>query len=81
MRVRKRAIRSKIAVTDQEVTDFFNANRARFNFAEEAYRIAQIVVTPVRDPRPANRTGDDATTPQAAAASCPRSDHRWLVDR
>ena len=61
-------IRSKIAVTDQEVADFFNANRARFNFAEEAYRIAQIVVTPVREARLANRTGDDASTPQAAAA-------------
>ena len=44
---------SKIAVTDQEVTDFFNANRAQFNVAEEAYHIAQIVVTPVA--RPASR--------------------------
>jgi peptidyl-prolyl cis-trans isomerase SurA len=59
---------SKIAVTDQEITDFFNANRAQFNVAEEAYRIAQIVVTPVRDAQRANRTGDDAATPQAAAA-------------
>jgi peptidyl-prolyl cis-trans isomerase SurA len=66
--VMERQVRSKIAVTDQEVTDFFNANRARFNFAEDAYRVAQIVVTPVRDPRVANRTGDDATTPQAASA-------------
>ena len=47
---------SKIAVTDQEVTDFFNANRAQFNMAEEAYHLAQIVVTPVRDPQMANGT-------------------------
>ena len=67
-KVIERQVGSKIAVTDQEITDFFNANRARFNFAEEAYRIAQIVVTPVRDPQLANRTADDATTPQAAAA-------------
>jgi peptidyl-prolyl cis-trans isomerase SurA len=67
-KVMERQVGSKIAVTDQEVTDFFNANRARFNIAEEGYRIAQIVVTPVREPRLANRTGDDATTPQAAAA-------------
>ena len=59
---------SKIAVTDQEVTDFFNANRAQFNVAEESYHIAQIVVTPVRDAQIANGTGDDAATPQAAAA-------------
>jgi len=59
---------SKIAVTDQEVADFFNANHAQFNVAEESYHIAQIVVTPTRDAQVANGTGDDATTPQAAAA-------------
>ena len=59
---------SKLAVTDQEVNDFFNANRAQFNIPEEAYHLAQIVVTPVRDQQLANRTGDDATTPQAADA-------------
>lgn len=59
---------SKIAVTDKEVTDFFAANRAQFNVAEEAYHIAQIVVTPMREPQLANGTGDDAATPQAAAA-------------
>ena len=61
-------IGSKIAVSDQDITDFFNANRAQFNVAEESYHIAQIVVTPVSDPQVANGTGDDATTPQAAAA-------------
>jgi peptidyl-prolyl cis-trans isomerase SurA len=58
---------SKITVTAQEVSDFFLANRSQFNLAEEAYHLAQIVVTPVRDAQVANRTGDDATTPQAAA--------------
>src|SRR5262249_19564402 len=53
---------------DKEIADFFNANRAQFNVAEEAYHIAQIVVTPVREPQVGNATGDDATTPQAAAA-------------
>jgi peptidyl-prolyl cis-trans isomerase SurA len=67
-KVIEQEVGSKIAVTDQEVTDFFNANRAQFNVAEEAYHIAQIVVTPVRDPQLANGTGDDAATPQAAAA-------------
>jgi peptidyl-prolyl cis-trans isomerase SurA len=59
---------SKIAVTDQEVTDFFNANREQFNITEESYHIAQIVITPVREAQPANRTGSDAATPQEAAA-------------
>jgi len=67
-KVVEREVGSKIAISDQEITDFFNANRAAFNIAEDAYRVAQIVVTPVREPQLANRSGDDATTPQAAAA-------------
>jgi peptidyl-prolyl cis-trans isomerase SurA len=67
---------SKIAVTEKEITDFFAANRAQFNVAEESYHIAQIVVTPVRDPQLANGTGDDAATPQAAAAKV-----RMLMER
>lgn len=60
-------VQSKITVTDQEVTAFFDANRARFNFPEEAFHIAQIIITPVREPQQTNRTGDDAASPQAAA--------------
>jgi len=59
---------ANVAVTDQEVNDFFNANRAQFNIPEEAYHLAQIIVTPVREQQVTNRTGDDATSPQAAAA-------------
>jgi peptidyl-prolyl cis-trans isomerase SurA len=58
---------SKIAVSDQEVTDFYNANRAQFTVPEESYRLAQIVVTPERSAQPTNRTGNDATTAQEAA--------------
>jgi peptidyl-prolyl cis-trans isomerase SurA len=67
---------SKIAVSDKEITDFFTANRAQFNLPEEAYHIAQIVITPVREPQIANQRGDDATTPQAAAAKA-----QMLVER
>ena len=58
---------AKIVVSDQDVTDFFTANKAQFNRPEEAYHIAQIVVTPVRE-QVNNRTGDDAGTPQEATA-------------
>jgi peptidyl-prolyl cis-trans isomerase SurA len=59
---------AKVTVSDQEIADFFNANRAQFNIPEEAYHIAQLVVTPVREQQQTNRRGDDATTPEAAAA-------------
>jgi peptidyl-prolyl cis-trans isomerase SurA len=66
-KVLEREVTSKITVTDQQVTDFFNANRTQFNLPEDAFHLAQIVVTPARDQQITNRTGDDATTPQAAA--------------
>src|SRR5688572_25077610 len=69
-------IAPKIAISDKELNDFFNANRAQFNIAEESYHIAQIVITPVRDAQIANGTGDDASTPQAAVAKV-----RMLMER
>ena len=66
-KVIEREVTSKVAVSDQQITDFFNANRAQFNLPEDAFHLAQIVVTPVRDQQITNRTGDDATTPQQAA--------------
>jgi peptidyl-prolyl cis-trans isomerase SurA len=67
-KVIEQEVGSKIAVSDTEINDFFTANRAQFNVAEESYHIAQIVITPVRDPQITNGTGDDAITPQAAVA-------------
>jgi peptidyl-prolyl cis-trans isomerase SurA len=58
----------KVTVSDKDVTDFFNANRAQFNLPEESYHLAQIVITPAREAQITNGTGDDATTPQAANA-------------
>jgi peptidyl-prolyl cis-trans isomerase SurA len=72
----EREVAAKVTVTDQEVTAFFDANRAQFNRTEDAYRIAQIVITPIRDARIANRTGNDAATPQEAAAKV-----RMVMDR
>ena len=57
---------SKISITDQDVSDFYNQNRAQFNVAETQYRIAQIVVTPHKDPEIRNRKNDDATTDDEA---------------
>ena len=51
------------------MNDFYNTNRAQFTIPEESYRLAQIVITPERAQQPANRTGTDATTPQAATVT------------
>jgi peptidyl-prolyl cis-trans isomerase SurA len=75
-KVVEQEVGSKITVTDQEVNGFFDANRADFNVAEEAYHIAQIVITPVREAQITNQSGDDAATPQAAVAKV-----RLLMER
>ena len=56
-----REVAAKISITDQEVTDFYNANHNQFNVAEPQFRIFQIVITPRKDPQIRNRKNDDAT--------------------
>ncbi len=65
-----REVVSKISITDQDVTNFYNQNKAQFNVAEKNYRIAQILVTPRRDPQLRNRKNDDATTEPEAQKKC-----------
>jgi len=67
-KVVEKEITAKAAVTDSEITAFFEANKAQFNRQEDAVRIAQIVITPVRENQRTNRSGNDATTPQEAQA-------------
>ena len=57
-----RDVVSKITITDQDVADFYNQNRAQFNVPEAQFRILQIVVTGKKDPQIRNRKGDDAVT-------------------
>jgi len=58
----EREVSSKVSVTDQEISAFYEANKPQFNRTEDAYRVAQIVVTPVKEEQVNNRTGSDATT-------------------
>jgi peptidyl-prolyl cis-trans isomerase SurA len=57
-----REIRSKITISDQDISNFYNENRTQFNVSETTYRIAQIVVNPRKEPQLRNRKNDDATT-------------------
>jgi peptidyl-prolyl cis-trans isomerase SurA len=56
-----REILAKISISQQEIEAAYQRNQAEFNVAEPQYHIAQIVVTPRRDPQVRNRKGDDAT--------------------
>jgi peptidyl-prolyl cis-trans isomerase SurA len=71
-----REVVAKISITDQDVTDFYNANKAQFNVAEPQYWISQIVVTPRKEPQIRNRKNDDATNEAEAQRKV-----KMLVDR
>ena len=71
-----REVVSKVVITDQDIAEFYNANRPQFNVAEPQYRIAQIVVTPRKEPQIRNRKNDDATNEAEAQRKV-----KMLVDR
>jgi peptidyl-prolyl cis-trans isomerase SurA len=67
-KVVEKEVGEKATPSDADIQAFFDANKAQFNRNEDAVRIAQIVITPVREQQRANRTGDDAGSPQEATA-------------
>ncbi|HWZ99059.1 MAG TPA: SurA N-terminal domain-containing protein [Candidatus Dormibacteraeota bacterium] len=67
---------AKISISDQDVSDFYNANKQQFNVAEPQYRIAQIKITPHKDPLIRNRKNDDATNEAEAQRKI-----KMLMDR
>src|SRR5215510_888578 len=56
-----REVLAKISISDQDVAEFYNSNKSQFNVAEPTYHLAQIKVTPRKDPQIRNRKNDDAT--------------------
>jgi peptidyl-prolyl cis-trans isomerase SurA len=51
---------SRISVTNAEIADYYNRNKANFKVPETEYHLAQILVTPVPDPQIRNLMNDDA---------------------
>ena len=57
---------SNIKVSDAEIIEYFQRNKATFNVPETQFHLAQIAVTPVADPQIRNTKNDDATNPLSA---------------
>ncbi len=51
---------AKISITDKEIADFYETNKASFNRAEPQLHLAQILVTPTADQTTRNLKGDNA---------------------
>ena len=61
-------ITSHISITDKDVSDFYETNKASFNLAEPQVHMAQILVTPTPDPGVRNLKGDKAQNEEQAKA-------------
>jgi peptidyl-prolyl cis-trans isomerase SurA len=57
---------SRINVTDQEITAYYERNKVTFNVPETQYHLAQIAVTPASESQVRNTKNDDAKNPAAA---------------
>lgn len=71
-------ILGRINITDADITSFYNANKAQFNFIEPKYHIAEIVVTP----QPANpQQAGNLQNSKAGSDSDARKKINMLHDR
>lgn len=59
-------ITSQISISEKDITDFYNANRASFNVAEPQIHMAQILVTSTPDPNVRNLKNDKAQDDEQA---------------
>ncbi len=54
-KVMNKEVSSKINVTDQDITDYYQAHKGEFNLIEPTYHLAQIMVTPAPNPQAHNQ--------------------------
>jgi len=54
-KVLNKEVSSKINVTEQDISDYYNAHKAEFNLIETTYHLAQIMVTPTPNPQAHNQ--------------------------
>jgi peptidyl-prolyl cis-trans isomerase SurA len=59
-KVLNKEVTSKINITDQDVTDYYNAHKGEFNLIEAQYHLAQIYVSPMPNPQVHNLKNDKA---------------------
>ena len=64
-KVMNKEVTSKINVSDQEISDYYNEHKAEFNLIEPQYHLARIFVTPL--PSPDNRNQNNKAQTQAEA--------------
>jgi peptidyl-prolyl cis-trans isomerase SurA len=61
-KVLNKEVTSRINISDQDVSDYYNAHKGEFNLIEAQYHLAQIFVTPQPNPQVHNLKNDKAQT-------------------
>ncbi|HZR55400.1 MAG TPA: SurA N-terminal domain-containing protein [Terriglobales bacterium] len=56
-KVMNKEVNSKINITDQDISDYYNTHKSQFNFIEPQYHLARIFVTPLPNPQMRNQSG------------------------
>jgi peptidyl-prolyl cis-trans isomerase SurA len=59
-KVINKEVTSKINITDQDISGYYNAHKAEFNFIEPQYHLAQIMITPQPNAQVHNLKNDKA---------------------
>jgi peptidyl-prolyl cis-trans isomerase SurA len=54
-KVMNKEVSSKISVTDQDITNYYNQHKSEFNLIEPQYHLAQLFVTPTPNPQVHNQ--------------------------
>jgi len=57
---------SQISIIDKDISDFFESNKGAFNYPENSYHVAQIIVTPEPDSNVRNLKRDKAANEEQA---------------
>ena len=64
-KVMNKEVTSKINVSDQDITNYYNEHKAEFNLVEPQYHLAQIFVTPTPNPQVRNQSNKAQNEPDA----------------
>ncbi len=64
-KVTNKEVTSKINITDQDISGYYNAHKSEFNFIEPQYHLKQIFVTPLPNPQVRNQNNKAQNEDQA----------------
>jgi peptidyl-prolyl cis-trans isomerase SurA len=64
-KVLNKEVTSKINVSDQDISTYYNTHKSEFNFIEPQYHLAQIFVTPEPNPQLRNQNNKAQNEPEA----------------